>query len=319
MRGAAVHFAGEVNDFSLYDGIFVSNMISVSDLRAICRIVTTPIIVYFHENQILYPLAEGEKEDLHYGFTDITTALSADYIIFNSQFHCSSFIKALHPFLSRFPDKIPYWVIDEIQKKSRVLYPGCLLDSASEVNKESSLFPVIIWNHRWEHDKNPEDFFNALFTLQDEGIHFKLIVLGEKYKKSPEIFETAYKKLHKEIIHFGYCESVTEYQDWLRKGDIVISTSNQENFGISVVEAIGYSNFPLLPQRLSYSELIPEKYHKLCLYRNQKDLVKKLKKLIRFYNLDMLKDLVKQNLRFSWNNIVHEYDEFLDVIQKKSR
>lgn len=36
-----------------------------------------------------------------------------------------------------------------------------------------------------EHDKNPELFFNALFTLLEEGLNFKVSVLGEKYEEVP--------------------------------------------------------------------------------------------------------------------------------------
>ena len=28
--------------------------------------------------------------------------------------------------------------------------------------------PLILWNHRWEYDKNPEPFFQSLFRLKDE-------------------------------------------------------------------------------------------------------------------------------------------------------
>ena len=31
---------------------------------------------------------------------------------------------------------------------------------------------VILWNHRWEYDKNPESFFKLLFKLADQNIDF---------------------------------------------------------------------------------------------------------------------------------------------------
>lgn len=318
MRGAAIYFAEQIKDLTMFDGIIVSNMLSLSDLKAVLGGSPPPFILYFHENQILYPLSDGEKEDLHYGFTDITSALCADHILFNSGFHRNAFINALKPFISRFPDKNPYWVIEKIESKSKVLYPGCYLETSAQNPKRSKNFPLIIWNHRWEHDKNPEDFFKALFQLKDEGIFFKLVVLGEQYHNSPEIFNEAKLRLKENIIHFGFIETYAEYKEWLLKGDIVISTSLQENFGISVIEAIGSGNFPLLPDRLSYRELILPNYHKLCIYKNQKDLMTKLKKLIRYYNREIVDDLRIQNLRFSWGKMKIEYDEFLESVKKKS-
>lgn len=318
MRGASLYFADKVSDFSRYDGIITSNMLSLADLKAVSTGKLPPTIIYFHENQILYPLPVGEKEDLHYGFTDITSAVSADHILFNSEYHKNAFIDELQPFLSRFPDNNPYWVIDKIKDKITVIHPGCTIDSLME-KKQIQSPPLIIWNHRWEYDKNPEDFFKALFQIDAQGLDFQLAVLGEQYKKSPKIFDEARKKLQNKIIHFGYVENYREYQNWLNRGDIIISTSFQENFGISVVEAIGSGSFPLLPNRLSYKELIQKKYHNLCIYKNQNDLIQKLKKLITFYDIEIVRELQEENLRFSWKNMISQYDSYLTEIIKKSR
>lgn len=316
MRGSALYFAEKIKNLSRYDGIIVSNMLSLSDLKACLGSTPPPLILYFHENQILYPLSEGEKEDLHYGFTDITSALCADRIIFNSLYHQKAYLNALKPFLSRFPDKKPFWVIEKIEQKTDVIYPGCNLIKENKPKDSIQDPPLIIWNHRWEHDKNPYDFFTALFKLADDGIDFRLAVLGEKYKSSPDIFNTARKKLKDRIIHFGFVENYQLYKKWLEQGDIIISTANQENFGISVVEAVGSGNFPLLPDRLSYRELIPEKYHRLCIFRNQNDLICKLKKLIQNYDLNLLNKLVEENYRFSWERMIKKYDLLLEQVKK---
>ena len=38
--------------------------------------------------------------------------------------------------------------------------------------------PVILWNHRWEYDKNPEFFFNTLSKLKKNGFFRYLIDLS---------------------------------------------------------------------------------------------------------------------------------------------
>ena len=45
----------------------------------------------------------------------------------------------------------------------------------------------ILWSHRWEHDKNPEDFFESLFKLDEIGINFRLHVIGEQFTDIPGI------------------------------------------------------------------------------------------------------------------------------------
>lgn len=319
MRGAAVYAVQQIENISSYDGIIASNMLSIADLKALVGKDIPPVTLYFHENQISYPLAKGIKEDLHFGFTDFTSALSAETILFNSKFHMRDFTENLKLFLRRFPDFRPDGQLEQIQQKSRVIYPGVYLDRNPEIFQKMPKEPLIIWNHRWEHDKNPQDFFSVLYRLNEENIPFQLAVLGESYRVIPSAFHEARKKLKSRIIHFGYAESVQEYKAILNQGNIIISTANQENFGISVIEAIGSGNFPLLPRRLSYSEIIPAQFQKYCLYKNKTDLIKKIKALISHYNSSLLSQIVEKNKSFGWPQMIKEYDTILDSVQKKSR
>ena len=36
-----------------------------------------------------------------------------------------------------------------------------------------------------EHDKNPKLFFQTLYKLKDEGLDFRLVVMGESYSEVP--------------------------------------------------------------------------------------------------------------------------------------
>ncbi|MBW1764571.1 MAG: DUF3524 domain-containing protein, partial [Deltaproteobacteria bacterium] len=75
MRGAALHFFEKIESIERYDGLITCDLMSVSDLKALLGPACPPILVYFHENQLTYPLAPGESIDFQFGFTDITTAL----------------------------------------------------------------------------------------------------------------------------------------------------------------------------------------------------------------------------------------------------
>lgn len=319
MRGSAAYFCTSGKDFSIYEGIIVSNMLNLAEFRGLAGESLPPLILYFHENQILYPLKEGETEDLHYGFTDFTSALAADFILFNSRFHKEAFFSALPGFLRRFPDFRPEKSIGILQEKSSVLHPGCDLPDVTDRKVNGKDFPVILWNHRWEHDKNPEAFFRVLFELADEDIGFKLIVLGESYNHTPEIFRIAENKLKNHIIHFGYARDEDEYRRLLSYGDIVVSTAIQENFGISIIEAIASGCFPLLPDRLSYREIIPDQFHQYCIYQNDRDLGVKIRKLIARYDRKLMDKLAEENRRFSWSQAASRYDEFLEIIKKSRR
>ena len=89
-----------------------------------------------------------------------------------------------------FPDKQSLKTIDVIRAKSEVLHLGVDLNKMS-LRKPASVKnkkPLILWNHRWEYDKNPEDFVNALITLKNRNINFDVAFLGECFNKVPEIF-----------------------------------------------------------------------------------------------------------------------------------
>ena len=170
--------------------------------------------------------------------------------------------------------------------------PGCLwasalqchLDRSGSEAKSGSL--LSIWNHRWEFDKNPELFFQTLFKLKKEGIEFELAVLGEQFKEYPPIFNEARLRLSDNIIQFGYCESFQEYAKWLWRADVLPVTSNQDFFGISIVEAVYCNTYPILPKRLSYPELFELENNSHYFYKNDTEFYQTLKK----YLLSLKKD-----------------------------
>jgi len=321
LRGAALHFAHKIKNPQDYEALVTCDMLSLSDLKALWGADCPPSLVYFHENQLSYPLAPGENLDLQYGFTDITTALAADRVLFNSQSHYDAFFKLLPGFLRNMPEYRPAWVIDAIKGKSSMLYPGCRFDPATEIelSKEHET-PLIVWNHRWEFDKNPKLFFRTLERVSEEKVQFRLALLGENYQVMPKEFISAKDRFSDHLEQYGFVESKNEYYGWLKRGSIVISTADQENFGISIVEAIRHGCAPLLPNRLSYPELIPEHLHTHFLYRDGDELYQKLLKLIEELPKPgnpwhgRITELARYMNRFSWKNLINDYDRELESL-----
>ncbi|OQY46478.1 MAG: glycosyl transferase family 1 [Desulfobacteraceae bacterium 4572_87] len=314
MRGAALYFLKNIPLLENYDGLITSDMMSLSDFRSLTGAGCPPALVYFHESQITYPLAPGEAMDVHFGFTDMTTALAAKRILFNSQTHFDAFFSKLPKFLKMMPDYRPTWVVDEIRSRADVLHPGCsIADLNAGAPPVRSEPPLIIWNHRWEFDKNPKDFFLALDEMVKRGLDFRLALLGENFQNCPKEFTAAQKRYGKRIVRYGYEPVRATYEAWLKEGTVVISTANQENFGISMVEAISAGCIPLLPQRLSYPEIVPESYHNDFLYNNQEELVEKLARVLSGTSgLEQKAEMLSRELkRFSWHRMIQQYDDEL--------
>lgn len=320
MHGAALEFAKQIENIDKYDLIFATDMMNLADFIALLHIKALPVILYFHENQLTYPLSpeqksdkkKRQKSDLQFGYTNITSALSATKVFFNSKFQFDEFILKIDELLKIIPDFKPEWIKDEILMKSSVLYPGCRFPQASVELGQSDIksSPLIIWNHRWEWDKNPDDFFWVLSVLKEKNIPFKLALLGEKPGKIPGNFKKAEKDFSNEIMAFGYVESKNEYISLLKKGAIVVSTSIQENFGISIIEAVRMGCIPLLPGKLSYPEVMPKNYLNEILYSDKKELAVKLENILLNYSdySDLRKELSLSMEKYSWQARSKQYD-----------
>ena len=299
-----------------YDIFLVSDFLDLGLFKSlvVSNYPKAKFYIYFHENQITYPWSPTDqdvilKRDNHYAFINYASALVADKIFFNSMFHKKSFMASLPQFLKQFPDEHNLWSIEIIQNKSKVLPLALELPVLkSNIQKiENS----ILWNHRWEYDKNPETFFKILKNIKDRDIKFKLIVLGEKTNSYPKIFDWAKDYFNEEILHFGFASSREVYWNWLQRATILPVTSNQDFFGISIIEAIYAGVYPLLPNRLVYPEHILEKDRKIYLYETEDDLENRLKILLKDHNKNRRKSVSPQVSHYNWENSIEMYDLLL--------
>lgn len=270
MQLSAFWFAQQIAALALpqrsFDVVLCSTFIDVAVLRA--RLMTiegwkkqTTFLTYFHENQFVYPGQIVDPQLHQFTSINFTTALASDKCGFNSRYNFKSFHGNCEKYLKKASDMDLMDCLEEIEAKSSILYPGLdFSDFAGGLRKNSTTRPVIVWNHRWEHDKNPELFFEALYGLKQQGVDFGLIVLGQSFRSVPDCFHEAQQRLEANIMHFGFVESRQEYIALLHQGDIVVSTALHEFFGIAVLEAVRAGCRPLLPASLSYPELYPEEY-----------------------------------------------------------
>ncbi|MFW6223689.1 MAG: tRNA-queuosine alpha-mannosyltransferase domain-containing protein [Spirochaetota bacterium] len=295
-----------------YDGVIATDLLTLADFRVL--VTGAPVLLYVHESQMTYPLPRGTSVDAATAFTDIRNVLMADRTLFNSSFHRRRFLAVAAEVLESAPSEELHRLPDAVSEHSGVLHPGCSIDGllAGE-RRGGDDGPLIIWNHRWEYDKNPAPFFRTLERLSAEGCSFRVALLGENPQYHPKEFEAARVSLGRHIVQYGYVEDRAAYERLLLAGDIVVSTSVQENFGISVVEAVAAGCLPLLPHRLSYPEVIPAEYHGTCLYASNRELVSKLRRFVR-EGVPAAPDLREAMRRYAWSTVGAEYDRELEAL-----
>lgn len=222
-----------------------------------------PLVLYMHENQVAYPTKDAR--DASFAFTNLQSVLTADLTIFNSKWNLDSFISGIERLFEKSWDKTIDNIGERIRANSTVAWvpvehpPDELVESRVLHNSdnEGRSRPVkIVWPHRWEHDKGPEQLL-TLARKHTQALNLRWIILGEQFKEEPPALAQFRTEFKDHIDHIGYVESKGEYWKWLLRADWVLSTAKHEFFGIAVVEALFAGCLPWLPDKLSYRELLP--------------------------------------------------------------
>ncbi|XP_037076481.1 glycosyltransferase-like domain-containing protein 1 [Pollicipes pollicipes] len=280
-RTSALHLA-EVIPRQQFSVLFTSSVTPLAELCGLRPDLAAPHkVLYFHENQLVYPVRKRTDTDFQYGYNQITACLVADEVVFNSGYNMESFLGNINHFMKTQPDYRPKGLADKIRSKCRVLYfPLCLPGVAlgARLGESAEDRPLhILWPHRWEHDKNPALFFETMTQLHEEGLPFRLSVLGERCDEAPPEFERAQRELKDHIENWGYLESKEDYWKVLRSADVVVSTADHEFFGVAVLEAVASGCTPLCPSALVY----PEWFEARHLFRTAGQLLRRLRQWCR--------------------------------------
>ncbi|CAM9940378.1 unnamed protein product [Lampetra planeri] len=386
-RTSALYLSQTIPASHAYRVLFASSVLNVAELVAL-RPDLAPLhkVLYFHENQLVYPVRSAHERDFQYGYNQVLSCLAADVVVFNSRFNMESFLGSISGFMNTIPDHRPRDLEAAIRPKCRVLHfpirfppsdsrrcvwehgtrhplspprcaacPRCLpspllppvvwnslppdlprsqlsrhssntgsrpsscplpMTASACLSKQSehgentqtpNIQPLhILWPHRWEHDKNPELFFETLFKLKEAGCSFRVSVLGETYTTVPSVFEEARRRLADEILHWGFQASREDYYGVLAAADVAISTAKHEFFGVAMqvsIEAAHCGCYPLCPDALVYPEIFPAQ----CLFRTPAQLLKQLRYLCaRPASLRQRSDKV-DTTPFSWVTLRPRY------------
>ena len=295
-----------------FDAVLCSSYVDVAVLRALLLSVRgwnreARICLYFHENQLAYPERHA-ADNRQFAAINFHSALTADSIAFNSAYNAQTFLDGCRKYLKSAASEISLPVlVDELHRKSRVLFPG--IDFPERAPRHGSAHagvPVVVWNHRWEHDKNPERFVQALTELSRQGLDFRLIVAGKSFRDVPACFARIRELFAARLLHFGYVPSYREYLALLAQGDLVVSTALHEFYGIAIIEAVRTGCRPLLPNRLSYPELFDGEF----LYDEEEFVDTFAQALL---NKPRLSDEEAETLteRFGWPRLAPAYREWL--------
>ncbi|RVE61155.1 hypothetical protein OJAV_G00167900 [Oryzias javanicus] len=357
-RTSALYFSQTIPYCTSYRVLFSSSVLNLCELVALRPdLAHLKKVLYFHENQLAYPVRKDQDRDFQYGYNQVLSCLVSDVVVFNSHFNMDSFLSSIPSHMKKIPDHRPKNLDELIRPKCVVLsYPvqfpdvtrllpqhkllklqatemchsdhsscqdnKCLMQRCDEEPCPSSCQPHavqrpecgepvsdqgkplhIVWPHRWEHDKNPELFFNTLLKLKEQELHFHVSVLGETFTDVPDIFPSSKCLLDSHILNWGFLSSKDDYLQVLCDADVVVSTSNHEFFGVSMLEAVHCGCFPLCPKALVYPEIFPVQY----LYSTPEQLFKRLKELCKRPGIARRHVVKVDTSKFSWTSLKPQF------------
>lgn len=328
MRGSAYHFAHRARTdppAERPDVIIASDFLNLADWKALCprSLRDVPCLLYFHENQLNYPLSAQAPVEYHYGWINLSSALAADAVLFNSSYQRELFLAEVERVLRRMPDHVPPDIPGSLRRRSDVFPVGLDFEPHERIERErppcSGPEPVILWNHRWEYDKDPERFVDGLLEAKAEGRRFRVVICGDSFGKSHPAFERAKADLPERIDHLGYLESADEYRRLVSRCDIVVSTARHEFFGVSVVEAMFLGCLPLLPHALSYPEIVPPHLHPLFLYDERTTFSRFLSAFLDRPPVAFAGEIRAAVGRFHWRELAPDLDTRLRALVADDR
>ena len=325
MEGSAAPLADQLNDSDTnYDLLICSDMMDVSLFKSLIdhRFAQTPIVYYLHENQFNYPRSPQDRDygrsEAHYGFINYKSCLVADYCAFNSEWHKSHFISALEQLFAQLPDYQPTISIQKILEKSTVLPVPMPIQEIQSIPRDSSLdsdIPILLWNHRWEFDKQPEVFIELCDALFKNHNTFNINFLGQHHKSTTPAIEKFKNQYAAHILNYGYVHNYVKYIQILKSSHILPVTAIHDFFGISVMEAVACHVTPVLPKEMVYRDHYSE-LGDYCFYNDFDALVEQTQyhiELIRQNTTRKMKDIDLN--KYDVKNVVSNYDDYFERIK----
>ncbi|XP_066855776.1 tRNA-queuosine alpha-mannosyltransferase isoform X5 [Anser cygnoides] len=307
-RTAALYFMQTVPTNPNYRILFASSVLNLAELAALRPdLGKLKKVLYFHENQLAYPVQNWKERDFQYGYNQILSCLVADVVVFNSAFNMESFLTSIGKFMKLIPDHRPKDLEKIIRPKCQVLYFPVRFPDVSRFMPEHKLAHLenligvksngdayqfaglpgqqksralggLMKNSNVCRESGLCEAQPGLCTTQHEGLHSPLTAPERLNKSEASESTNPCQEEDKQHLTFNLCNiwSGMDYQ----QRPLHVAWPHRW------VEAVYCGCYPLCPKALVYPEIFPAEY----LYSTPEQLFKRLQ------NFCKRPDIVRKHL-----------------------
>ncbi|XP_073401677.1 tRNA-queuosine alpha-mannosyltransferase isoform X3 [Dendrobates tinctorius] len=297
-RTAALHFMQAVPPSDSYRVLFTSSVLNLSELVALRPdLGKLRKVLYFHENQLVYPVRKNQDRDFQYGYNQILSCLVADIVVFNSTFNMESFLTSISKFLKLIPDHRPKNLEQIIRPKCRVVHFPIRFPDVSRFLPEHKKISMECLVHHKKVD------------IHSQNENAKVAATG--FGQVDEQLTQPWKESITLVIPMEKSHSKDDGQ--------VISEPSISNFSTESprplhivwphrwLEAVHCGCYPLCPKALVYPEIFPAEY----LYSTPEQLLKKLQKFCKRPDIVRRHRFQGETAPYSWASLSGEFRSLL--------
>ncbi|XP_054237023.1 glycosyltransferase-like domain-containing protein 1 isoform X6 [Indicator indicator] len=304
-RTAALYFMQTVPASTNYRILFASSVLNLAELAALRPdLGKLKKVLYFHENQLAYPVQKCQERDFQYGYNQILSCLVADVVVFNSAFNMESFLTSIGRFMKLIPDHRPKDLEKIIRPKCQVLYFPVRFPDVSRFMPEHKLAHLekviavkrhgdayqseglpgqqngraLMRNSNTHHESGLCEAQPGLDTTQLEGLPSPVTAPVRLSKSEASESTNPCQEEDKQRLTFNLSNTLSGLDDQQRPLHIA--------WPHRWIEAVYCGCYPLCPKALVYPEIFPAEY----LYSTPEQLFKRLQ------NFCKRPDIVRKHL-----------------------
>lgn len=314
LRGGSVTLAEAaaawVADHGPPDVVVASSPLDIAAFAGLARgwLGDTPIVAYLHENQVVYPRADAADVDA--AWRTWTSLVAADRVVVNSRHHLGELSRGLAQLLPLAPDHRHGHLLDEVVARIEVVPVG--VDLPEPARRDEGSTPRVIWNHRWDADKNPDVFIRAIERIRSDGYPVEIVLGGADHWADGQRRQEAAERLGDAVVAVGPFDDA-QYRSHLADADVVVSVADHDFFGVSVIEGIAAGCVPVLPRRLAYPELIPSGFHD-AVFHGDGEFRRRLEAVVADLPAarGAVHGLAEAMAAYGWDRVAPQLDRVLD-------